>query len=100
MITEQTLEEHARSLQILECEAWFEITERIAKQHGLWAQHESRVFKAATVKHPKTGKKLGRIWISYSGVVSYELASRSAWSTFVAGTVSDALGAIASQVEF
>ena len=100
MITEQTLSQHARDLQILECEAWFEVTERIAKQQGLWAEHESRVQKSARLKHPKSGKRLGRIWINYSGLVSYELASRLAWSTFVAGTISDALGAIANQVEF
>ena len=99
MITDTT-QRNARKLQILECEAWFEVTERIAKQHGLWAEHESQVFKQATVKHPKTGKQLGRIWISYSGIVTYELAIRSWLSTFVAGTIDEALAAIASQVEF
>ena len=100
MLTQETLELNARSLKILECESWFDITDKIAKSHGLWAEHESRVEKSIRVRHPRTGKKLGRLWISYSGVVSYELASRSAWSTFVAGNISDALAALANQVEF
>ena len=100
MITEQTLEQHSRQLTILEVESWFDVLNSIAKQHGVWAELESRVFKQSTIKHPKSGKKLGRIWIAHTGLVSYELASRLAWSTFIAGTLNEALAAITSQVEF
>ena len=99
MITDTT-QRNARKLQILECEAWFQVTETIAKQHGLWVEQESRIEKSARVKLPKTGKPLGRVWISYTGIISYELASKSAWTTYVAPTLNEALSAIAQSVEF
>lgn len=62
----------ARQITIIEVESWFCVLKELSTDLRCRVQLESRVEKSAIIYRAMDGKKLGRIWENYSGVICYE----------------------------
>lgn len=91
-------EELAREKQIIETESWFTVLKAKATDLRCFVQLESRISKSAYVYRAFDGKKLGRIWVNYSGVICFEVnhLSVSRNKTFQACHLTGALTQIIS----
>lgn len=91
-------EQLARENTIIEVTSWFTVLKAKATALRCRVQLESRIEKSAIIYHAFDGKKLGRVWVNYSGVICYEpnhlSVSRNA--TYQACHLSEALTQIIS----
>lgn len=62
----------ARQITIIEVESWFSVLKTLATDLRCFVQLENRVEKSAIIYRAMDGKKLGRVWEHYSGVICYE----------------------------
>lgn len=85
----------ANCLTILEVEAWCDVLTGLAQAQGLWVQLENRYQKSAYIISPRTGKRIGRIWVS-AGIIWWDLISWPA--QFLAAPTMDA--ALASMIDY